>query len=580
MVYALLEKPKRPISVCYHIAIFGYIVFVHVIHAWNPEDTTKTVEFILKLERWLAIYFLIEFVLRIWSAGADGRFQGWTGRKLFICRPMCLIDTTIMGVTIVLVWLMKRHNTENFMDVLRFVQILRLLHIDRQMISFSLLKQMVQESRLELVTIYYITIFLLALLACVVYTIEEEPLKEGKLIQSENATFANYGESFWFSAVTIFTIGYGDIIVQKWQSKIVVCVIAYLGLVMFGAASTLVGVQMSLTLENRNKEQKQSKVRLLAACVIQCWWRYHLINNEEKFRSIPVYTKFCVKLNAAMDKLIRARQSARRELSLFRRNGRSTKTRSKKQFVVNPIATTNVSISSDFDIRNALKTNTTPAIYISTSELKCDDMESTRSLPRCETQTELQRMARLVAERGRRSSASVHSIEPPKREQTRTSLFQFLRRKNESVASSRLIRDDSIETNDSQSPEREETDDLYYEPSITSTVTLKSDMRSVIGNDAPLLTGKHRAILRILYFILFMSWKKKFSRARKPYELNEAEQELLELEHKKNASFATVGETNRKDHWIENSGRNRKRNTTDYFESSRSMRNQYGERGK
>lgn len=71
---------------------------------------------------------------------------------------------------------------------------------------------------------------------------------------------------------------YGDIIPSNYTTKIVVCIFSYVGLCMFGAASTLAGVGLSLMLDHRNKAQKQSKVRNLAATTIQIWYRYHLVS--------------------------------------------------------------------------------------------------------------------------------------------------------------------------------------------------------------------------------------------------------------------------------------------------------------
>ncbi|KAI6243615.1 hypothetical protein M3Y99_00023500 [Aphelenchoides fujianensis] len=436
---------------------------------------------------------------------------------------MCLIDTSILVVTFSLVWLMERKNAAHFMDVLRFVQILRLLHIDRQMVSFSLIKEMIAESKFELVTIYYITVFLLALLACVVYTIEEDAMA--------NATFANYGESFWFSAVSIFTIGYGDIVPQTWQGKAVVCVLAYLGLLMFGAASTLVGVQMSLQLDNRNKKEKKDKARILAACLIQSWWRYHLITNEKTFKTIKVYRDF-LRRAERRDGEAAARSAVRppRTESFATQRAKFALDEEDalhgQRGTLQPISTANGSLSSQFDLRNTLKTHAATAIYVSASDLNvADDIESTRSLPRSED-------AIGIAEDGPDDCGTRAAGFGTRSTSIRTPLA-LLRRKVESGIMGRLLRDASVETNDSQLPDREEADDLYDNPSVTSTITLMSDRRSMTAVEAPVLTGRHRAILRLLYFMLFMSLKKKFSRARKPYELNDAEQELLELEHKR-----------------------------------------------
>jgi hypothetical protein len=68
----------------------------------------------------------------------------------------------------------------------------------------------------------------------------------------------------------------------------------------------------------------------------------------------------------------------------------------------------------------------------------------------------------------------------------------------------------------------------------------KYDAVLVCGNEMPILTGKHRAILRLLHFMRFMVLRRKFKRARMPYELDDAEDELCELEHRRLIAFRQV----------------------------------------
>ena len=39
----------------------------------------------------MCLWFSIEYMLRIWSAGCRSRYQGLKGRLLFARRPFCLI---------------------------------------------------------------------------------------------------------------------------------------------------------------------------------------------------------------------------------------------------------------------------------------------------------------------------------------------------------------------------------------------------------------------------------------------------------------------------------------------------------
>lgn len=134
---------------------------------------------------------------------------------------MCIFDTVILIFAIIGLLLAEYRYSGWFLDILRFVQILRFLHIDRQMISWTLLKNYIKRSKHELISIYYIVSMIFALMAFLVFTLESNESKGGlipnsgktvfifvkKLLILGNATFTNYGEAFWFSAISIFTIG-------------------------------------------------------------------------------------------------------------------------------------------------------------------------------------------------------------------------------------------------------------------------------------------------------------------------------------------------------------------------------------
>jgi hypothetical protein len=43
----------------------------------------------------------------------------------------------------------------------------------------------------------------------------------------------------------------------------------------------MIGVGLSLMLDHRNKAQKESKIKNLAATTIQVWYRYHLVGQKK-----------------------------------------------------------------------------------------------------------------------------------------------------------------------------------------------------------------------------------------------------------------------------------------------------------
>ena len=96
-----------------------------------------------------------------------------TGRLRYLSRPICLIDILILIVTAVVMIVSSGHLlTASTIQNLRFLKILRLLQIDRQMTTWKLIRKMIQHSKFELVSAYYFAALLFMLLAVSVYTTE------------------------------------------------------------------------------------------------------------------------------------------------------------------------------------------------------------------------------------------------------------------------------------------------------------------------------------------------------------------------------------------------------------------------
>ncbi|KAE9532918.1 hypothetical protein AGLY_009346 [Aphis glycines] len=101
---------------------------------------------------------------------------------------------------------------------IRFLQILRMLHVDRQGGTWRLLGSVVFIHRQELITTLYIGFLGLIFSSYFVYLAEKDAVsKDGK---SRN-DFSSYADALWWGVITVTTIGYGDAVPQTWIGKIV-----------------------------------------------------------------------------------------------------------------------------------------------------------------------------------------------------------------------------------------------------------------------------------------------------------------------------------------------------------------------
>ena len=102
-----------------------------------------------------------------------------------------------------------------------------------------------------------------------------------------DVTFESYGETLWWGFVTMTTIGYGDISPKTGVSQLATGIMCIVCIALFGTAASIVGVGLTLQVEQNNLHKQQAKIRPLAARVIQTFMRQHLM--FYRFGNVPMY---------------------------------------------------------------------------------------------------------------------------------------------------------------------------------------------------------------------------------------------------------------------------------------------------
>ena len=186
----------------------------------------------------LVAFFGVEYMVRLWSAGCRSKYIGLAGRLKFIRKPICIIDLIVVSASIiVLAW---GSNGQVFATSairgIRFLQILRMLHVDRQGGTWRLLGSVVFIHRQELITTLYIGFLGLIFSSYFVYLSEKDAIAPDGRVH-----FKSYADALWWGVVrsswktflailnltfclwqiTVTTIGYGDTVPQTWLGKIV-----------------------------------------------------------------------------------------------------------------------------------------------------------------------------------------------------------------------------------------------------------------------------------------------------------------------------------------------------------------------
>ena len=147
----------------------------------------------------LVTFFGVEYLVRLWSAGCRSKFIGLSGRLRFIRKPICIIDLIVVAASVVvLAW---GSNGQVFATSairgIRFLQILRMLHVDRQAGTWRLLGSVVFIHRQELITTLYIGFLGLIFSSYFVYLSEKDAVAPDGTVH-----FKSYADALWWGVVS------------------------------------------------------------------------------------------------------------------------------------------------------------------------------------------------------------------------------------------------------------------------------------------------------------------------------------------------------------------------------------------
>ena len=94
------------------------------------------------------------------------------GTCRYFCRMVVIIDVIILLVTFLMIFTHSGNFESTTIEKIRFLQILRLLHIDREMTTWAMIKKMIFRSFEELITIYWMSALIFLIMAVAVYELE------------------------------------------------------------------------------------------------------------------------------------------------------------------------------------------------------------------------------------------------------------------------------------------------------------------------------------------------------------------------------------------------------------------------
>ncbi|XP_039918690.1 potassium voltage-gated channel subfamily KQT member 1-like [Hirundo rustica] len=271
-VYNFLERPSGWKCFIYHFAVFLLVLICLIFSVLSTIEHYS--EFAIGTLFWmeivLVVFFGAEYLVRLWSAGCRSKYVGFQGRIRFARKPISIIDLIVVVASIIVLSIGSNGQVfaTSAIRGIRFLQILRMLHVDRQGGTWRLLGSVVFIHRQELITTLYIGFLGLIFSSYFVYLAEKDAVDEdGK------TGFSSYADALWWGVVTVTTIGYGDKVPQTWIGKTIASCFSVFAISFFALPAGILGSGFALKVQQKQRQKHFNRQIPAAASLIQTLWR-------------------------------------------------------------------------------------------------------------------------------------------------------------------------------------------------------------------------------------------------------------------------------------------------------------------
>ncbi|XP_028330240.1 potassium voltage-gated channel subfamily KQT member 1.1 [Gouania willdenowi] len=278
-VYNFLERPTGWKCFVYHFTVFLIVLACLILSVLSTIEQYQALAHSTLFWVVSVIYFIIfgvEYFVRLWSAGCRSKYVGFRGRLRFARKPISIIDLIVVVASIIVLGVGSKGQVfaTSAIRGIRFLQILRMLHVDRQGGTWRLLGSVVFIHRQELITTLYIGFLSLIFSSYFVYLAEKDAVNS-----SGSTAFGNYADALWWGVVTVTTIGYGDKVPQTWIGKTIASCFSVFAISFFALPAGILGSGFALKVQQKQRQKHFNRQIPAAACLIQTSWRCFAVEN-------------------------------------------------------------------------------------------------------------------------------------------------------------------------------------------------------------------------------------------------------------------------------------------------------------
>ena len=191
--------------------------------------------------------FTLEYVVRIWTCTEYPEYSNpVTGRLRFALSPFMLIDLASFLPFYIPIWGLDLR----MIRVIRLFRLFRVMKMGRYSRSLSTIQKVLRTKKEELGLTIFSGMLLLIIASSLLYILEHNAQPE---------TFGSIPDAMWWGAITLTTVGYGDVYPVTALGKIVGALIAMLGIGLFALPAGIIASGFAAELQPKTSKPSNLK---------------------------------------------------------------------------------------------------------------------------------------------------------------------------------------------------------------------------------------------------------------------------------------------------------------------------------
>ncbi|MBI1360719.1 MAG: ion transporter [Alphaproteobacteria bacterium] len=228
------------------LVLFSFLLFAL---ETEPTITGSARQWIVILNYAVLVAFAVEYIVRLWVVGLDGRHGGMMGRLRYALSIYALAD--LAAFLPELLWLSLPHtgDDERMLMFLRVLRLVRLLKIARFSPAFDILGAAFKRASSQLLTALALAMALVFVSAVTLYFIEG--------VGQGRQQFASIPRAIWWAVATLTTVGYGDVYPVTVWGKVAAALIAFAGIGVVALPTGIFASAFSAELRHRERLRHQ-----------------------------------------------------------------------------------------------------------------------------------------------------------------------------------------------------------------------------------------------------------------------------------------------------------------------------------